>query len=261
VERTKKLEESTERQIAQAKELARLKDEFVFIAAHELKAPITHLRWTLAEYFSSADAQEKAGPSVRNVMQVIQKASDSLTNLVTDLLSVARLESGTIKISVHPTDLVSVIQDAVLQFKGEAEKNKMRLEFRYDTSKKSPFVLGDSERLKEVFSNLIANAIKFTPEGGRVDVTVTHMGNVLEAQVKDTGIGMDKEELSKLFAKFWRANVNMEGTGLGLWLSKELVTRMGGEIFAESAKGIGSTFTVRLPVAKENGVRSEGRKA
>jgi len=255
-DRTRALEESTTRQIEQAKELARLKDEFVFVAAHELKAPITHLKWTLAEFFANQELQEKSSPAVSNIMKVIKDASESLTGLVSDLLNVARLESGTVKVSVHPTDLISVVQDIVLKFKDESEKQNIALAFKYDSSKKFPFAMSDSERLKEVFSNLITNAIKYNKQGGIVEVSVVEDNGFLVSRVRDTGIGMTSEEMKKLFTKFWRASQNIEGTGLGLWITKQLVTRMGGEIFAESEKGKGTIFTIKLPVADRSGVQN-----
>lgn len=257
LERTRELKESMERQIAQAKELSRLKDEFVFIAAHELKAPITHLRWTLSEFFSEKEIQEKTPPEVHKLMQVIQKASDALVKLVTDLLNVARLESGTVTVSVHPTDLIAIAHDVTLQFKSEAEKQSVALTFDYDKSKKIPFAMGDSERLKEVFLNLISNAIKYNKLQGRVEVSVKEQDAYLEARVKDTGSGMSEDDLKHLFTKFWRAaeHRNIEGTGLGLWITKQLVERMGGKIWAESEKGVGSTFFVRLSIAKERNIK------
>ena len=255
LERTRKLVESTKKQVAQAKELARLKDEFVFVAAHELKSPITRLRWILDKFFSTKELQEKATPEMVDIMNRIQNTSDALRLLVFDLLNVARLESGTITISVHPTDLISVIQDLVLGFKEEAKKKGVRLTFDHDSTKKFPFAMSDSERLKEVFTNLMTNAIKFNSAGGKVEVTVEWVGDFLETKVSDTGIGMTKKELSQLFTKFWRAHPDIEGTGLGLWIAKQLITRMGGEMTVESKKGEGSIFTVLLPIAKKNGIR------
>lgn len=258
VERTKKLEESTAQQLAQAKELARLKDEFVFIAAHELRAPITHLRWAIAEFVSDKIMQSQASQGMRDLVKAIQQASNQLVSLVSDLLNVARLESGTVKVSVHPTDLVSVVQDIVLQFKIEAEKQGIALAFDYDKSRKIPFAMSDSERLKEVFTNFISNAIKYNKPQGRIDVSVYEKeGGFLEASVKDTGLGMSEDDLKNLFSKFWRApqHKNIEGTGLGLWITKQLIERMGGKIWAESQKDIGSTFFVRLPIASEKSVK------
>ena len=254
-ERTQKLEETTKQQLKQANELAALKDEFVFVAAHELRAPITRLRWSVSNFFSESDVKKTLPPAALDLMQVIKRASDDLNQLVTSLLDVARLESGTIKISVHPTDLISVIQDVILESQPQAEKKKIELSFAYDSSKKFPYALSDSERLKEVFSNLLSNGLKFNTRNGSVKVTVVQSGDFLEARVADTGIGMTKEELSKLFTKFWRRYSEIEGTGLGLWITKQLVERMGGEIAVESEKGKGTTFTVRLPIAKDRGVQ------
>lgn len=226
--------------------------------------PLTNLKLLLRilsglwlSFFANKELQESSSPAVSNIMKVIRDASESLTGLVSDLLNVARLESGTVKVSVHPTDLLSVVQDIVLQFKAEAEKQGMALEFKYDRSKKFPFAMSDSERLKEVFTNLISNAIKYNKEKGSIEVSIAEEGNFLVSRVADTGIGMEKEELAKLFTKFWRANQNIEGTGLGLWITKQLVTRMGGEITAESEKGKGTTFIVKLPVARKEGVIDE----
>ena len=254
IERTRELEESTKKQLKEAKKVARLKDEFVFVASHELKAPITHLRWTLDRFYGDPELQKKASPILIEIIGAIRRASDALTRLVFDLLNVSRLESGAIKISVHPTDLISVIQETVLEFKPDAEKKGVALSFKYDSKKKFPFVMSDSERLKEAFANLITNAIKFNSQGGKVNVSVAWIGDFLETQILDTGVGMTEKELSKLFTKFWRGHPEIEGTGLGLWLSRELVERMGGEIKVESKKGEGSTFTVLLPIAKRDGI-------
>ncbi|MCH7605368.1 HAMP domain-containing histidine kinase, partial [Patescibacteria group bacterium] len=253
-ERTHELEESTKRQLKQAAELARLKDEFVFIAAHELKSPITNLRWGLDAFLSATGKQIKTNQVASKSMQGIKKATARLANLASSLLDVARLESGTVKVSVHATDLISVIQEMVLQFMLEAEKQGIRIIFSYDSSKKFPFILSDSERLKEVFSNLISNGIKYNSKGGKVEISVIQNGGFLEVRVADTGIGMTEQQLSKLFTKFWRADPQAEGTGLGLWITKQLVERMGGSIAVESKKSRGSTFTVRFPIAKRRGI-------
>ena len=255
VERTRELIESTKKRVDQAEELARLKDEFVFVAAHELQAPITRLRWILDSFFSTKELQEKATPAMVDIMDKIQTTSDGLRLLVFDLLNVARLESGTITVSVHPTDLISVIQNLVLGFKEEAKKKGISLTFDYDSTKKFPFAMSDSERLKEVFNNLIANALKFNSAGGKVGVSVEWVGDFLETKVSDTGMGMTEKELSQLFTKFWRGHPEIEGTGLGLWIAKQLITRMKGEMTVESKRGEGSVFTVLLPVAKKRGIR------
>jgi len=149
LERTRELVESTKKQVDQAKELARLKDEFVFVAAHELKAPITRLRWILDSFFSTKELQEKATPEMADIMDKIQTTSDGLRILVFDLLNVARLESGTITISVHPTDLISVIQDLVLGLKEGAKKKGISLTFNYDSTKKFPPAIERNEPASE----------------------------------------------------------------------------------------------------------------
>lgn len=253
-ERTRALEESMGREIKQAQDLARLKDEFVFVAAHELKAPITHLRWTLGEFFSNEELRERAPVNVVAIMETVRGVASALSRLVTDLLNVAKLESGAIQISVHPTDLPSIIQETISSFELEAKKQGVVIRFLHDPSKMLPFVIGDSERLKEVFSNLFSNAIKFSSEGGTVEVIVRKAGDALEADVRDHGVGMSEEELQKLFTKFWRGHSDIEGTGLGLWITRQLITRMGGELRVKSKKGEGSAFSVRLPIAKDRGI-------
>jgi len=259
-ERTRELEESTKRQLKQAKELARLKDEFIFVAAHELRAPVTKIRWSITEFFSTLQLQKKVPSAALHLLQEIRRSSDALTRLVSNLLGVARLESGTIKIEVHPTDLISVIQEMVLQFKAQAKEQRIHLVFAYDSTALFPFVMSDSERLKEVFSNLISNGIKYNSKDGKVEISIVRKGDFLEAYIADTGIGLTKKELPKLFTKFWRAEPQAEGTGLGLWITKQLVTRMGGEITVKSEKREGTTFTVRLPIAKDRGIRTAGKQ-
>lgn len=262
-ERTKKLEETNKQQIAQAKELARLKDEFVFIAAHELKAPITNLRWIIDEFFSNEKMKAQASQEIHNIMEVIKKASNALVKLVSDLLSVARIESGGVKVTVHPTDLISIIQEMVLQFKKEAEGNNIMLTFEYEKGKRFPFAMSDSERLKEVFSNLISNAIKYNKPQGSIDITIMEHGEFLEARINHSDYGIDEEEMKHLFYKFWRSpkHRNVEGTGLGLWITKQLVERMGGSIWAESRKDVDTTFFVRLPIADEKKIKNVPEKS
>lgn len=255
-QRTRDLEKSLGKQIKQAKELARLKDEFVFIAAHELRAPVTSLSWGLDAFLHKKSLKKKDDPDLFDLVQLMKKATHALANLVNDLLGVARLESGAVKVAVHPTSLIAVLQDLVPLFEAEAKRKGIRLELSYDKTRTLPFALSDSERLKEVFSNLLSNALKYNSRGGRVEVSVVQDGDFLEARVVDTGIGMTEDELFKLFTKFWRANPKIPGTGLGLWIAKELVERMGGELIVESQKGQGTSFTVRLPVAKKEGVHA-----
>lgn len=234
------------------KTMDKLKDDFVSIASHELRTPMTAIRSYAWMALNRADIH--LSETMEKYIARILISTERLINLVNDMLNVSRIESGRIEINPEPVDLLSLAKDIVdeLYYSKSPEK---KVEFVV-LEKPIPKVLADPDKLRQVFLNLVGNSLKFTPAGGKIVFDFFTDGKVVETSVSDNGVGMSKEDLSKLFSKFGRldnsytAAATSGGTGLGLYISKNLVELMHGKIWADS-EGLnkGATFIVSLPVA------------
>ncbi len=226
----------------------RTKTEFVSIAAHELLTPIAgvqgYLSMVLDENLGEVD--DKA----RGYLGKAYGSANRLAALVKDLLSVARLESGTVRVEPRPVGVNPLVQDAV---DGVAPGARTKgLAIRFAPTPDLPMAVADPARLAEVLTNLVGNAVKYTPAGS-VEVAANAEGGFVRVDVRDTGLGMAEDARARLFEKFYRVRTekteSIPGTGLGLYVTKQMVDRMGGKIEVRSEEGAGSTFTVFLPVA------------
>lgn len=247
---SKQLQDANQR----LRELDHLKDDFVSIASHELRTPMTAIRsyaW-MALHRSDVPLSKTLEKYIVRVLI----STERLINLVNDMLNVSRIESGRIEINPEPVDMLLLIKDIVdeVYFSKMQEKkiNFVVLE------KSIPKVFADPEKLRQVFLNLVGNSLKFTPNEGKITFDFFTDGKVVETSVKDSGVGISKEDLSKLFNKFSRldnsytAAATSGGTGLGLFISKNLVELMHGKIWATSeGLGKGSSFIVSLPIATD----------
>jgi signal transduction histidine kinase len=230
------------------KEVDQMKDDFISMASHELRTPLTAIRGftQLLLREPSVSGSEKA----KKHAETIAAGSDRLSNLVEDLLNVSRIEQNRMKFEMKPTKLDFLISTVLNELRVQVEQKELRLEFT--PLDPQPNIIGDDDRLKQVFINIIGNAVKYTKEG---EVTVTQKveGKALKTFVKDTGIGMSPEARERLFEKFYRIQSDetkeITGTGLGLWITKQIVEKMKGRIFVDSIEGRGSQFTVVLPLA------------
>ncbi len=249
-ERTKELKETEERELAEARNVARLKDEFVFIAAHELRTPIAAIKGFLQMVSKTS---VKFPKDVRENLKAINSASDILNQLINDLLEIARSESGTVKVSVQPTDVVPIVQSVVKEMSSLARKQKVRVTFR--SSGKIPPALVDSDKVKEVIMNLVSNGIKYNKTGGTLGIVVSKKGSSVVLEFKDTGYGIPEDQKEHIFQKFFRVRgkntQEVSGTGLGLFIVRMLSDKMGGAVTFKSSEGKGSTFTVSFPLEKQ----------
>lgn len=223
-----------------------MKDDFISIATHELKAPMSVIRGYLSMILEERDLSK----NVREMTAIAQDQTTRLTRLVTDLLDVSRLEQGKTKYNLAPIKLPATITPMMSTFEVKAKDKGLAL--RYQPPADLPAVTADPDRVSEIFTNLIDNAIKYSRTG---TVTITHevAGNLLATTVADTGIGLTPEEVSHLFARFYRAKnddtKDISGTGLGLWIIRQYARAMHGDISVESEKGKGSQFILTLPLA------------
>ncbi|HSX48000.1 MAG TPA: HAMP domain-containing sensor histidine kinase [Candidatus Nanoarchaeia archaeon] len=230
------------------KEVDQLKDDFIQIATHELKAPMSVIKGYVSLVIEGDSG--KVDAEGRQTLQMVMDQTDRLNHLVVDLLNVSRLEQGRTVFELQAVSLTDMIRELVQQFNVKASSKGLKLE--YKPAADTPKVRADIDRANEVFTNLIDNAIKYSQSG---TVTITHSidAKIVKTVVKDTGIGMSAAEREKLFSRFYRIRndktKDISGTGLGLWIIKQYVEKMGGRIYVESTEGVGSQFTVELPIA------------
>ena len=238
------------------KQVDHLKDEFVSLASHELRTPMTIIRSYLWMFMN-----KKKGTLSEKEQRYLDRAYSSterLINLVNDMLNVSRIESGRLKIEMKDIVVVDLIDKVVSELVPRAQELGLKLSFEKPTQPVQP-VRADSERIEQVIINLVGNSLKFTPKGGSIAVNLYPQEKNVLIQVADTGKGMKPEDLAKLFQKFGTMGGNYlhkpeaQGTGLGLYLSKSLVELHGGKIWAESkGQNQGSTFSFTLAYANLN---------
>jgi signal transduction histidine kinase len=241
------LQAMMERLQAQAAELAednRVKDEFLATLSHELRTPLNAiLGWSRMLVRGMLDA---AG--TRKAVEAIDRNADAQAKLINDVLDVSRIVSGRLRLEVEHTDLAACVRSALASVRPAAEAKQITLVERLEPVR----VLGDADRLQQVFWNLLSNAVKFTGQGGRVSATIRRAGEDVEVVVEDDGIGIDPAFAPHLFERFRQADASSTrhhgGIGAGLALVRHVVEAHGGTVFAQSeGRGKGATFTVRLP--------------
>lgn len=229
------------------KRLQELKNEFVFIAAHELRAPVTAVKGYVSMLLEG-DAGALPSKAIE-FLKPVNQANERLIGLVNDILEIARSEAGRLKIEVSATDIGPLIKATVLELKPLADEKKIGLV--YEEFQKPAIALTDNDRFKEILTNLISNAVKYNHEKGWVKVANEAGDNSIITHVEDNGFGMSEEDQKHIFEKFFRAETGkvkeITGTGLGLFITKELVEKMGGRIWFQSNPGHGSKFSFSLP--------------
>lgn len=234
-------------------ELSQAKSEFVSIVSHELRAPLTSITGFVNLILDGETGE--TNDTQKEFLQIINQNSQRLITLITDLLNLSRIEAGRFKeIKTEPIELDKLVKETVLNFRTETEKKGLNL--RVDLPRQPlALVKADRNQIIQVITNLMSNAIKYTPKGGQIVTEVTRVPGYLRTMVSDTGLGISKENLPHMFEKFYRTDNpkvrELTGTGLGLTITKSIVEIHGGKIWVESELGKGSNFYFTLPVIKE----------
>jgi signal transduction histidine kinase/CheY-like chemotaxis protein len=232
---------------AELEELSRVKIEFLQDISHELRVPLTFIKGYVDLLREGAFGEIR--PEQQEPLGIIAKRTDRITQLVSDMLTLQRIESE--GIDLVPVDLGEIARTAVEDARAAAQRAGVILEEEIPAG--LPSILGGPDQLPRVFDNLLSNAIKFSPDGGRVTVRVREEGEQINVYVSDTGIGIPPDKLERLFARFYRAGnpqgKRIAGTGLGLSIVKAIVEAHGGRISVQSQEGKGSTFIFSLPKA------------
>ncbi len=233
------------------KEVDKMKDDFISIASHELKTPMAAIKGYLSMILEGVvgKVDTKAKEHVEKAFANVKR----LDILVNELLDVSRLEQGRVQFDMQPVDPAKVISEVVDELKVKADEKKLTANYQALGEPRAKIFV-DPDRLAQVLDNLIGNAIKYTFKGG---VQIFHQIDQenLKTIIKDTGIGMSPEDRKRLFEKFYRIQnektMDVPGTGLGLWITRELIHRMNGEIYVDSMENVGSQFTIVFPLIKE----------
>lgn len=243
--------------ISHQREIQRARDQFLYHITHELRTPLTNIR-AYAETLSEGVLEDR--DSLRECYNVIIGETDRLSRLVEDILSVSQLEAGSARMEVDDVQTARLARQVVEDMQAAADEKNIELTLSMPS--KVPTIRGDKGRLAVVLTNLIGNAVKYTPPGGQVEVMCVEDGNRLQIVVRDTGYGIAPDEQDKVFDKFYRAKdevvAQLPGTGLGLAIARETVRAHGGDIALESEPGVGSTFTVSLPISKSSALKPAG---
>ena len=234
------------------KKLDEMKSEFISLASHELRTPLTSIRSAIQLMLNGKTG--KINQTQKEFLSISEVNVNRLTKIVNNLLDLSQIKSGRIEMKCEDMDLTELTEFIVACFKPQAAGKAVDL--RSDIQEGFRTVYGDREMVEKIFTNLIGNAVKFTPERGEVIVSarVNEEENKALISVRDTGIGIRKDQLEGLFKRFHQMEDSsrqcMDGTGLGLALTKGLVEAQGGEIWAESELGKGSIFSFTLPFSK-----------
>jgi two-component system phosphate regulon sensor histidine kinase PhoR len=236
------------RDVTHYKEADEVKTEFLATVSHDLKQPLSTMRGylDLLQMTNTFDAR-----SMRYIDNV-NRSFDTMHRLISDLLDIARIESG-LSIEDKPVDLHQVLAESRKLVIGDAQQKSQTFDMAVPDA--LPPLYGDAFRLQQVFVNLFSNAIKYTPPEGQVQVSVTVVSDRVQIQVEDNGLGISPEDVSQIFDRFYRVRRpetdSIEGTGLGLAIVRSLVEAHSGKITVSSELGEGSTFRVTFPVASE----------
>jgi len=248
------------RDVTKEREIDKMKTEFVSVASHQLRTPLTAIRWTLEEL--AGDELGKLNDQQKDYVNQSLESSERMVNLVNDLLNVSRLETGRLSVEPKPTDLTELVGGVVKEYQPVAKAKKCRIIFNTPKPKLKKINI-DSSLIRQVVTNFVSNAVKYSQATKDCVVAVSLSANKREVvfSVKDSGVGIPQSAQSRIFEKFFRADnvvrMETEGSGLGLYISKMIIDISGGRLWFESQEGKGSTFYFSLPLSGSKRIKGE----
>lgn len=235
----------TVRDVTREREIDRMKSEFVAFAAHQLRTPLSGMKWLLELARQEEPGSSTAGAYLRDAAESVER----LIRMVNELLNVSRLENGVLLVEAAPTDLGEITEAVVTQLKPDIATKDLTVTVQ--GADEVPWVHVGPKLFREVILNLVGNAVKYTPDGGTIAIRMGAAAGEVHWEIRDSGIGIPRAAHDRLFQKFFRAEnaytVDTDGAGLGLYLVKLIVERSGGRIRCESEEGRGTAFLISLP--------------
>jgi signal transduction histidine kinase/ligand-binding sensor domain-containing protein/DNA-binding response OmpR family regulator len=230
-------------------EVDELKSRFFTNISHEFRTPLTLILGPVKQAIEKIKDEK-----TKDDLSIAHKNANKLLGLVNQLLDISKLESGNMKLRTNPINYIPLLKALTLSFASYAERKRIILKF--NATEDEVIVYLDKDKIEKIITNILSNAFKFTPEGGRIIVNLSKDDKYVNTIISDTGIGIPKEKISKIFDRFYQVDGShtreQEGTGIGLALTKELVELHKGKIEVESEESKGTTFTVRIPLGKEH---------
>ncbi len=233
--------------VTKERELEKMKDDFLSTISHELRTPLFSIQGFVRLML---DKEAPGLETQREFLSIIERQTGQLTELVSNLLDMNKLSAGLLDVEQSPVQIIDIINQTILKLQGLAHQENVKLTTKLPPS--LPITFGDPQRLEQVMTNLAGNAIKFTPAGGRVTIEAAEVAGHILIAVRDTGIGISQKNLDRIFSKFYQVEAastrSTQGSGLGLHISKQLIEKHNGKIWAESALNKGSVFYIELPI-------------
>jgi len=230
------------------KEVDKMKDEFISMASHELRTPVTVIRGYIEMLIN--DAEKLSKDENKEYLSIVDVSAERLAGLIEDLLNVSRIEQGRLKMEMKEMDIWPMVEETVKEMKIQADAKGLTLSCSID-EKARAVINADKDRLKQVLINIIGNSIKYTPSGS-VEIKAINRDKNLVLIIKDTGIGMTSKQREHLFEKFYRVKTektaDIVGTGLGLWITKQIIELMKGTIMIDSMENVGTQVTLEFPL-------------
>lgn len=243
------------RDVSVEREFDRLKSDFISLVSHELRSPLTNISTAVELMLQSPDDADLS----HEMLTIVRAQSDTLIRLVEDILDVSQIEAGQMKVREEPVTLLPIVRRTIRDFQDQTDQHQIMLK----APNFVPFVLADIHKVEMVLNNLLKNAIKYSPDGGRILVEILDAVNgEVVMNIIDEGIGIPEEHLDRVFERFYRIDAGDDrkiyGHGLGLHISKRLVEMQGGRIWVRSKEGKGSCFSFTLPTVSESEIIEEG---
>lgn len=238
--------------ITREKHIDEMKSEFVSLAAHQLRTPLSALKWALKMILDG-----DVGPVSQEQTQFLNRAyhsNERMIGLVGDLLEVSKIEEGKYLYRSEPVQMEDIVEGVLRRYEDEAKEKRMEVLFTKPENA-LPKVAADKEKIELAVENLVDNAFRYTPQGGKISISFSRKGQHIEVSIADTGIGITRFQQQRVFEKFFRADnakkIDTEGSGLGLYLAKNIIEAHGGTIWFASQEGKGTAFVFSLPVAEK----------
>ena len=247
IERTEELTLANKRLLA----LDQIKSEFISVAAHQLRTPLSGIKWTLNMILSGTFGQLTI--EQKSFLMKCYESNERMIMLINNMLDVDRIDSGKLDYHFVPTQIFDLLDNVLFEMTSLISKKKLQMSF-VNKDRSLPQVLIDTEKMRAVLQNLLENAVKYTSPGGKIEIDFQVVGEFMKISIKDNGIGISEEDKENIFNRFFRAQnavkIETDGSGLGLFIAKGIIEKHGGKIWFESSLGQGTTFSFTIPIYK-----------